>query len=71
MYSARSMSWRSWAKSAGAEVLGRMTQRKDRPDPATLMVQDAWKSWRILMRSSEAELVIFDHELGAGSAEEH
>ena len=51
------------AKSAGAEVLGRMIQRKDRPDPATLMGAGRLEELADFVRSSEAELVIFDHEL--------
>lgn len=31
------------AKSAGAVVKGRVIQRKERPDPATLMALDVWK----------------------------
>lgn len=40
-----------------------MIQRKDRPDPATLMGAGRLEELADFVRSSEAELVIFDHEL--------
>ena len=51
------------AKSAGAKVMGRVLQKKDRPDPATLMGSGRVEELAEFVQNSQVELVIFDHEL--------
>ena len=51
------------AKSAGAKVMGRVIQKKDRPDPATLMGSGRVEERAEFVQNSQVELVIFDHEL--------
>ena len=51
------------AKSAGAKVMGRVIQKKDRPDPATLMGSGRVEELAEFVQNSQVELVIFDHEL--------
>lgn len=51
------------AKSAGAVVKGRVIQRKERPDPATLMGAGRLEEVAEFVRANEIDLVIFDHEL--------
>ena len=51
------------AKSAGAVVKGRVIQRKERPDPATLMGTGRLEEVAEFVRANEIDLVIFDHEL--------
>lgn len=63
MHSARWMSWRSWQSLPGAKVMGRVIQKKDRPDPATLMGSGRVEELAEFVQNSQVELVIFDHEL--------
>jgi GTP-binding protein HflX len=51
------------ADTAGAEVVGRLTQKKARPDPATFLGSGKAGEVAELCRQLEAELVIFDREL--------
>ena len=62
MHSARWRSWRSW-QSLRAPSDGRVIQKKDRPDPATLMGSGRVEELAEFVQSSQVELVIFDHEL--------
>lgn len=51
------------ARSAGAEVVGRIIQRRDRPDAATLIGSGKVDELATAVRSAFADLVIFDNEL--------
>jgi len=54
---------RELATSAGAEVLTEIIQSKDRPDPATLIGKGKLEEIQGMVASSDADLVLFDHEL--------
>ena len=49
--------------SAGAEVVGEVLQRRDRPDPATLIGKGKVEEIAGAAAMSNADVVIFDHEL--------
>ena len=51
------------ARSAGAEVAATMVQRRPRPDPATLVGGGKLEEIEGVIASTEADLVIFDHDL--------
>jgi GTP-binding protein HflX len=51
------------ATSAGAEVAGEFLQQRDRPDPATLVGRGKLTEIAGAAASSDAGLIIFDHEL--------
>ncbi len=51
------------ALSAGAEVVGEFVQRRDRPDPATLIGRGKLEELSGAVASSGAAVVLFDHEL--------
>lgn len=54
---------RELTRSAGAAVAGEMLQRRDRPDPATLIGSGKLEELQGAVASAQADLVIFDHEL--------
>ena len=54
---------RELARSAGATVAGEMTQRRPRPDPATLIGGGKVEELRGAVASVAPDLVIFDHDL--------
>ena len=54
---------RELALSAGAEVTGEFLQRRDKPDPATLIGRGKLAEITGAAHSSAADLIIFDHEL--------
>lgn len=54
------------ADTAGAEVLGRLTQKRSRPDAATLLGRGKAEEVAELCRSTGADLVIIDRELSPG-----
>src|SRR6201997_4119597 len=54
---------RSLAVSAGAEVAGEVLQRRDRPDPATLIGRGKLEEISGAAASSHADLILFDHDL--------
>ncbi len=54
---------RELARSAGAEIAGEIVQRRDRPDPATLIGSGKLDELGGIAASSRADLIIFDHEL--------
>lgn len=54
---------RELTRSAGASVAGEMLQRRDRPDPATLIGSGKLEELQGAIASTEADLVIFDHDL--------
>jgi GTP-binding protein HflX len=54
------------AVSAGAEVVGTFLQRRDRPDPATLIGSGKAAELAALLEERGANLAIFEHELTPG-----
>ena len=56
---------RSLAESAGAEVAGEFLQRRDRPDPATLIGRGKLEEISGAAASVSADLLLFDHDLTA------
>jgi len=53
------------ALSAGAEISGEILQRRDRPDPATLIGLGKLEEIAAAAASSESDLLLFDHDLSA------
>ncbi len=51
------------ARSAGAEIAATLVQHRPRPDPATLIGQGKLEEISGVVASSDADLVIFDHDL--------
>jgi GTPase len=51
------------ATSAGATVVGELLQRRDRPDPATLIGAGKLEEIAGAAESSHADLILFDHDL--------
>jgi GTP-binding protein HflX len=51
------------ARSAGAEVVATLIQRRPKPDPATLVGQGKLEEIEGVLASSGADLVLFDHDL--------
>jgi GTP-binding protein HflX len=51
------------ARTAGAEVVGALTQKLDRPDPATFLGKGKVDELNDLRLEMQADLVIFDEEL--------
>jgi GTP-binding protein HflX len=49
--------------SAGADVVGRVVQRRDAPDPATFVGKGKAEEIAALSRSLDADTVVFDEEL--------
>ena len=49
--------------TAGADVVGRVHQRRDRPDPATYIGHGKAQDVRDLSESADADTVVFDDEL--------
>jgi GTP-binding protein HflX len=56
---------RSLAVSAGAEIAGEFLQRRDKPDPATLIGRGKLQEIAGAAASVSADLLIFDHDLTA------
>ena len=54
---------RALATSAGAEIVGKFTQRKDRPDPATLIGKGKLDEIAGAAASVSANVILFDHDL--------
>lgn len=54
---------RSLATSAGAEIAGEFMQRRDRPDPATLIGKGKLDEIAGAAASVSADVVLFDHDL--------
>jgi GTP-binding protein HflX len=55
--------FRELALSAGAEIAGEFVQRRDRPDPATLIGKGKLQEIAGAAASSGADVVLVDHEL--------
>jgi len=51
------------AESAGAKVVGEILQRRDRPDPATLVGAGKLEEIAGAAASTDASVVLFDHDL--------
>jgi GTP-binding protein HflX len=56
---------RTLAESAGAKVVGEILQRRDRPDPATLIGTGKLEEIAGAAASANANLLLFDHDLTA------
>jgi GTPase len=56
---------RTLAESAGANIVGKILQRRDRPDPATLIGAGKLDEIAGAAASVNADLVLFDHDLSA------
>jgi GTP-binding protein HflX len=56
---------RTLAGSAGAKVVGEILQRRDRPDPATLIGAGKLEEIAGAAASANADLLLFDHDLTA------
>jgi GTP-binding protein HflX len=54
---------RALATSAGASIAGEFTQRKDRPDPATLIGKGKLEEIAGAAASVSADVILFDHDL--------
>jgi GTP-binding protein HflX len=54
---------RALAESAGARVVGEIMQRRDRPDPATLVGAGKLEEIAGAAASADADVVLFDHDL--------
>jgi len=54
---------RTLAESAGAEVVGEILQRRDRPDPATLIGAGKLEEIAGAAASMNADVLLFDHDL--------
>ena len=54
---------RSLAASAGAQIAGEFTQRRDRPDPATLIGKGKLEEIASAAASVSADVILFDHDL--------
>ncbi len=57
--------YRELAISAGAEIVGEFVQRRDRPDPATLIGKGKLQEISGAAASANADLILIDHELTA------
>jgi len=57
--------YRELAISAGAEIVGEFVQRRDRPDPATLIGKGKLQEIAGAAASANADLILIDHELSA------
>jgi len=54
---------RTLAESAGASVVGQILQRRDRPDPATLIGEGKLEEIAGAAASLDADVLLFDHDL--------
>ena len=55
--------FRELATSAGAIVVGELIQRRERPDPATLIGKGKLEEVSIAAKSASADVILFDHDL--------
>lgn len=53
------------AETAGAEVVGRLTQRRDTPDVATYLGKGKLEQLEKMVKATDASVVIFDNDLSA------
>ena len=50
-------------ETAGAEIVGRLTQRRQTPDKTTYLGQGKVDDLKLIVDASEADVVIFDNDL--------
>src|SRR5438034_7218587 len=55
--------FRELAGSAGANVVGEFSQRRDKPDPATLIGKGKLQEISAAAASADADVILFDHDL--------
>ena len=55
--------FRELARSAGAEIAGEFVQRRDQPDPATLIGKGKLQEIAGAVASAQADVLLVDHEL--------
>jgi GTP-binding protein HflX len=55
--------FRELATSAGAEVVGEFMQKRDKPDPATLIGKGKLQEIAAAAASANADVILFDHDL--------
>ena len=55
--------FRELAASAGAKVVGEFIQKRDKPDPATLIGKGKLQEIAAAAASSNADVILFDHDL--------
>ena len=55
--------FRELAASAGANVVGEFMQRRDKPDPATLIGKGKLQEISAAAASAHADVILFDHDL--------
>src|SRR4051812_16124378 len=55
--------FRELATSAGAHVVGEFSQRRDKPDPATLIGEGKLQEISGAAASANADVILFDHDL--------
>jgi GTP-binding protein HflX len=53
------------AEAAGAQVVGRLTQRRPSPDAATYLGKGKVEELKRLANSRDADVIVFDNDLGA------
>jgi len=51
------------AESAGARVVGQLTQRRDTPDTTTYLGKGKVEELRLLVEATDADVVVFDNDL--------
>lgn len=54
------------AETAGVEVVGRLVQKRNRPDVATYIGKGKLEQLQVMAKATGAELVIFDNDLSPG-----
>jgi GTP-binding protein HflX len=54
------------AVAAGVRVVGKLTQRREAPDPATYLGRGKVEELSMLIRARDADVVIFDNDLSPG-----
>ena len=57
---------RGLAKTAGADVVGELTQRREQPDSATYLGKGKSEELRDLAKQRDADLILFDNDLSPG-----
>ncbi len=54
------------ATTAGTTVVGKLTQRREKPDPGTYLGKGKIEELKLCADASEADVIIFDNELSPG-----
>ena len=58
-----SRNWRGWRNRRGTRVVGRMTQRREKPDQATYLGSGKVDELRGMVEMTDSDVVIFDNDL--------